>query len=108
MIIGTVGISKYAADALGDVVYIELPALGDEATAEEALGTVESVKSASDVLSPVSGTITSVNEALADTPADLSKDPEDGSWLVKLEATDAATADSLMDEAAYAEYIKGL
>src|SRR5687767_14102981 len=69
MIIGTVGISKYAADALGDVVYIELPALGDEATAEEALGTVESVKSASDVLSPVSGTITSVNEALADTPA---------------------------------------
>ena len=76
--------------------------------AEEPLGTVESVKSASDVNSPVSGTVTSVNEALADTPSELSKDPENASWLVKLETTDAAAAESLMDEAEYAEYVKGL
>ncbi|KAL2210054.1 hypothetical protein CC79DRAFT_1365462 [Sarocladium strictum] len=104
----TVGISQYAADALGDVVYVELPEAGAEVIAEEPLGTVESVKSASDVNSPVSGTVTSVNEALADTPSELSKDPENASWLVKLETTDAAAAESLMDEAEYAEYVKGL
>jgi glycine cleavage system H protein len=93
---------------LGDVVYIELPAPGDEVTAEESFGTVESVKSASDVNSPLSGAITSVNESLADKPADLSKDPEGENWLIKIEATDAAAAESLMDEAAYAEYIKDL
>ncbi|KAH6695361.1 glycine cleavage H-protein-domain-containing protein [Plectosphaerella plurivora] len=104
----TVGISKYAADALGDVVYIELPAEGDEATASEAFGTVESVKSASDIVSPVSGIIIVVNEALAEKPADLSKDPEESGWLVKIESTDATAADALMDEKAYAEYLEGL
>ncbi|KAK0390042.1 hypothetical protein NLU13_3615 [Sarocladium strictum] len=104
----TVGISKYAAEALGDVVYIELPSPGDEVTAEEAFGTVESVKSASDVLSPVSGTITAVNEPLVEKPADLSKDPEDGGWLVKLEVADTASVDGLMDGPAYAEYVENL
>jgi glycine cleavage system H protein len=103
-----VGISKYAAEALGDVVYIELPAEGDEATTGEAFGTVESVKSASDIISPVSGIITAVNEALAEKPADLSKDPEASGWLVKMESTDVSAADALMDEKAYAEYLEGL
>jgi glycine cleavage system H protein len=103
-----VGISKYAAEALGDVVYIELPAEGDETTTGEAFGTVESVKSASDIISPVSGTIGAVNEALAEKPADLSKDPEESGWLVKIESTDVGAADALMDEKAYAEYLEGL
>ncbi|KAF4983907.1 hypothetical protein FZEAL_784 [Fusarium zealandicum] len=102
----TIGISNFAADALGDVVYVELPESGEETTEGESFGTVESVKSASDIVSPVSGSVTEVNEALNDTPADLGKDPEGEAWLIKVEASDVSSLDALMDETAYAEHIK--
>ncbi|KAM5346431.1 hypothetical protein ACJ41O_009436 [Fusarium nematophilum] len=102
----TIGISNYAADALGDVVYVELPAVGEETTEGESFGTVESVKSASDIVAPVSGSIVDVNEPLAEAPADLGKDPEGEGWLIKVEAEDVSALDALMDEAAYAEHTK--
>ncbi|KAJ4234492.1 glycine cleavage system H-protein subunit [Fusarium solani] len=102
----TIGISNYAAEALGDVVYVELPATGDETTEGESFGTVESVKSASDIVAPVSGSVIEVNEPLNDSPADLGKDPEGEGWLIKVEAEDVSALEGLMDEAAYAEHTK--
>lgn len=103
---GTVGISAYAAGALGDVVYVELPAVGDDVTVGEAFGTVESVKSASDVNSPISGSVVEVNQPIADTPSDLGLDPEGEGWLIKIEAEDVSALEGLMDEAAYTEHTK--
>lgn len=81
----TLGISEYAAKALGDVVYVELPEVGLEATAGDAIGAVESVKSASDILSPIGGTVTEVNSELEEKPGALNKDPEGNSWIAKIE-----------------------
>ncbi|KAL6361905.1 hypothetical protein LRP88_05385 [Fusarium phalaenopsidis] len=92
--------------SLGDVVYVELPATGDETTEGEPFGTVESVKSASDIVAPVSGSVVEVNEPLNDSPADLGKDPEGEGWLIKVEAEDVSALEGLMDEAAYAEHTK--
>ena len=103
---GKIGVSIHAAEALGDVVYIELPEKGDEVEQGENFGSVESVKSASELVSPVSGTVTEVNDGLVETPADLSKDPEGEGWLVQVETTDTSGVDELMDEAAYAEFVK--
>lgn len=80
----TLGISEYAAKALGDVVYVELPELELEVSAGEAIGAVESVKSASDILSPIGGTIAEVNDALQEKPGNLNKDPEGNSWIAKI------------------------
>ncbi|KAF1957727.1 hypothetical protein CC80DRAFT_409710 [Byssothecium circinans] len=80
----TLGISTYAAHALGDVVFVELPQLELEVSAGEAIGAVESVKSASDILTPVSGTVAEVNNALEDKPGQLNKDPEGDSWIAKI------------------------
>ncbi|KAF2646139.1 hypothetical protein P280DRAFT_386777 [Massarina eburnea CBS 473.64] len=80
----TLGISTYAAHALGDVIYVELPSPEMEVSAGEAIGAVESVKSASDILSPVSGTVYEVNSALEDKPGQINIDPEDGSWIAKI------------------------
>ncbi|KAF5006816.1 hypothetical protein FDECE_6834 [Fusarium decemcellulare] len=102
----TIGISNYAADALGDVVYVELPEVGEETIEGESFGTVESVKSASDIVAPLSGSVVEVNEPLNDAPADLGKDPEGEGWLIKVEASDVSALDGLMDEAAYAEHTK--
>ncbi|KAF7561255.1 hypothetical protein G7046_g2867 [Stylonectria norvegica] len=102
----TIGISKYAAEALGDVVYVELPGIGDETLVGETFGTVESVKSASDILAPVSGSVVDSNEALNDSPGDLGKDPEGEGWLVKVEASDVSSVGALMSEEAYAEFTK--
>ena len=93
-----VGISDFAQNALGDVVFINLPAEGDSVTAGEALGDVESVKAVSDVICPVSGTVCEVNEALADAPETLNSDPY-GAWSIKVSpVTDTA---ELLDAAAY-------
>ncbi|KAF4968797.1 hypothetical protein FSARC_3824 [Fusarium sarcochroum] len=102
----TIGISNYAAEALGDVVYVELPAKGDEAAEGESFGSVESVKSASDINSPVSGSVVEVNDPIVETPADLGKDPEGDGWLIKVEAEDVSALDALMDEAAYAKHLE--
>ncbi|CAJ0547702.1 Ff.00g044560.m01.CDS01 [Fusarium sp. VM40] len=102
----TIGISKYAAEALGDVVYVELPGTGEEATEGESFGSVESVKSASDINSPVTGSVVEVNDPIVETPADLGKDPEGEGWLIKVEAEDVSALDSLMDETAYAKHLE--
>ena len=93
-----IGISDFAQDALGDVVFVNLPGEGDEATAGEAFGDVESVKAVSDLVSPVSGTIVAVNEELADAPEMLNSDPY-GAWIIKVEGVTAQ--EDLLDAAAY-------
>ena len=93
-----VGISDFAQDSLGDIVFIGLPSVGDTVTMGEALGDVESVKAVSDLVSPVSGTITAVNEALADAPETLNADPY-GAWIIKVEGVTAT--EELLDAAAY-------
>lgn len=98
--------STYAAEALGDVVYIELPEKGDAVEQGESFGSVESVKSASEIVSPVSGTVVRVNDGLVETPADLGKDPEGEGWLVEVETADGSTVEGLMDADAYAEFTK--
>ena len=93
-----IGISDFAQDALGDVVFINLPEVGDTVTAGESFGDVESVKAVSDVNSPVTGVIVEVNEELADSPENLNSDPY-GSWIIKVEKITAT--EDLMDAAAY-------
>ena len=96
--VAIIGISDFAQDALGDVVFVNLPGEGDEATAGEAFGDVESVKAVSDLVSPVSGTIVAVNEELADAPEMLNSDPY-GAWIIKVEGVTAQ--EELLDAAAY-------
>jgi len=96
----TLGISNYAANSLGDVVYIELPETGLEVNAGEAIGAVESVKSASDILSPVGGKVVEVNNELQDKPGQLNKDPEGAAWLAKIEVEGEAEG-KLMSEQEY-------
>ena len=96
--IAVIGISDFAKDALGDVVFINLPEVGDTVTAGESFGDVESVKAVSDVNSPVTGVIVAVNEDLADSPENLNSDPY-GSWIIKVENITAT--EELMDAAAY-------
>jgi glycine cleavage system H protein len=98
--IGYIGITDYAQHALGNVVYVDLPDVDDEVTAGEEFGAVESVKAASDIISPVSGTIIEVNEALDDEPELLNKDAF-GNWIIKVELSDKSELDGLMDAKAY-------
>ncbi len=93
-----IGISDFAQDALGDVVFINLPAEGDSVTAGESFGDVESVKAVSDIISPVTGVICEVNEALADAPETLNSDPY-GAWIIKVKEVDGS--EELLDAAAY-------
>lgn len=93
-----VGISDYAQDALGDVVFINLPEVGDEVTAGESFGDVESVKAVSDLISPVTGTVLEVNEELLDAPEKLNEDPY-GAWIIKVE--NVTEREELLDAAAY-------
>ena len=96
--IAVIGISDFAQDALGDVVFINLPEVGDTVTAGESFGDVESVKAVSDVNSPVTGVIVEVNEELADSPENLNSDPY-GTWIIKVEGVTAQ--EELLDAAAY-------
>ena len=97
---GYIGISDYAQHALGNVVYVDMPDVDDEVTAGEEFGAVESVKDASDLISPVSGTVVEVNEALEDEPELLNKDAF-ANWIIKVQLSDAAELDNLMDAKAY-------
>ena len=97
---GFVGITDYAQHALGNVVYVDMPDVDDEVEAGEEFGAVESVKAASDLISPVSGTVVEVNEALDDEPELLNKDAF-GNWIIKVELSDKSELDSLMDAKAY-------
>ncbi|KAI9716624.1 MAG: glycine cleavage system H-protein subunit [Chrysothrix sp. TS-e1954] len=102
--IGTIGISTYAAKALGDVVYVELPELNSEVSAGDTIGAVESVKSASDIMTPVSGTITEANGALEEKPGTVNKSPENEGWIARLEVRDQGELGALMDLKAYEEF----
>ena len=102
---GFVGISDYAQHALGNVVYVDMPEVDDEVTAGEEFGAVESVKAASDLISPVSGTVVEVNEALEDTPELLNEDAF-GNWIIKVQLSDPSELDNLMDAAAYKAFCK--
>ena len=100
---GFIGISDYAQHALGNVVYVDMPDVDDEVTAGEDFGAVESVKAASDLISPVSGTVVEINEALDDQPELLNEDPYEN-WIIKVELSDKSEVDGLMDAAAYEKF----
>ena len=103
--IGTIGITAYAQQELGDVVFVELPKIGTEIKAGQSFGTIESVKAVSEIFSPVSGKITETNSALADSPEKINQDPHRSAWLVKLQLADPKDTQNLMDAAAYEAYI---
>ena len=96
-----IGITDYAQDALGDVVYVAIPAIGTTVAAGDSFGEVESTKSVSDVYAPVNGTVTAVNDGLADQPGSLNTDPYGDGWLCEIELSDDAQLDGLLDAAAY-------
>lgn len=97
---GTVGITDYAQHALGNVVYVDMPEVDDEVAAGEDFGAIESVKAASDLISPVTGTVTAVNEALVDNPRLVNQDAM-ANWIIKVTIDDPAELDNLLDEEAY-------
>jgi glycine cleavage system H protein len=104
--VATVGITDYAQHELGDIVYVELPDAGTKVEAGQAFGTVESVKSVSEVFSPVTGEVTEVNGALTDKPETVNKDAHGAAWLARIRTTNAAAElDALMDAAAYEAYV---
>lgn len=100
--IATVGISDYAQHALGNIVYVDMPEVGDEVTAGEEFGAVESVKAASDLISPVSGEVVEINEELEDAPEKINEDAY-ANWIMKVKVSDASEIESLLDAAAYAK-----
>jgi len=105
---GTVGISAYAAKALGDVVFVELPDVGAEFDKGDEAAVVESVKAASEVYTPVGGEVTAVNEALEDAPETVNASPDGDGWFLKIKISDADELEGLMDETKYKDYCDGL
>ena len=103
----TVGITQHAQDALGDVVFVDLPEVGQTFAARDIAGVVESVKAAADVFMPVSGKVTEVNEALRADPSLANSDPLGAGWFFKVQLSDPAQLDALMDEAGYAAFTAG-
>ncbi len=102
------GITDFAQKQLGDVVYIELPAVGAELGVHQTIGVVESVKAVSDVYSPISGKVTEVNTALNDAPETLNQDPHGRGWIVKLAVKDKSELESLLSASEYEKYVEGL
>ncbi|MDQ3908212.1 MAG: glycine cleavage system protein GcvH [Acidobacteriota bacterium] len=104
--VGTIGITDHAQNSLGDVVYVELPKVGDQFGAHEAFGSVESVKAVSELFCPVKGEVTEVNESLQDEPEKVNTDPYGAAWMIKLKINDAGEIDKLMNAAEYEDYVK--
>jgi glycine cleavage system H protein len=102
--IGTVGITDYAQNSLGDIVYVDAPKVGDAVTANATFGSVESVKAVSDLYSPVTGTVTEVNESLKTEPDKINAAPHD-TWIIKVELSDPSQVEKLLDAAAYEAFI---
>lgn len=102
----TIGITDFAADALGDIVFVELPAVGTELSTGDVFGEAESTKSVSELYAPVAGTVTEVNEAVVDDPALVNSSPFEQAWLIKVTIADGA-ADDLLDRDAYVALTKG-
>ena len=105
---GVVGITEYAQSQLGDVVFVELPPIGQSLSKGAEAATVESVKAASEVNAPVSGTVVDVNSALTDSPGLVNEDPSGKGWFLKIKLTDATELESLMDEDTYREFLKAV
>lgn len=103
----TIGITDYAQDALGDVVFVQVPEVGRSVSAGEAVGEVESTKSVSDIYAPVTGTVVAVNDDLSGAPEQLNSDPYGSGWLCVIEVSDAASLDALIDATAYQALIDG-
>ena len=101
-----IGITDYAQNSLGDVVYVELPKAGDKFAANEAFGSVESVKAVSEVFSPVTGAVQQINEALADDPEIVNSDPYGNGWMIRMEMTNPGEVDSLLTAAEYEDFTK--
>ncbi|MCP4328988.1 MAG: glycine cleavage system protein GcvH [Alphaproteobacteria bacterium] len=106
--VGTIGITDYAQQQLGDVVYVELPEVGRTVEKDGDMATIESVKAASEIFAPVSGEVVKVNSALDDDPATVNSDAEGQGWMVKLRIADAGQLEGLMDAAAYKKFVEGL
>lgn len=104
--IGTVGISEFAQEQLGDVVFVELPDIGKSVSQDTEAAVVESVKAASEIYSPVTGEVVEVNEGLVDEPGVVNGDPLGGGWFFKIKIDDPEELDALMDDAAYAAFVK--
>lgn len=104
----TAGITDYAQDQLGDIVYVELPPLGESLTQFEPFGVVESVKAASDLYAPLSGEVLEVNEELSDHPQFVNEDPYGKGWMIKIEPSDTSELDNLLTAEDYEEHLKGL
>jgi glycine cleavage system H protein len=102
--IGTIGITDYAQNSLGDIVYVDAPKVGDTVTANKTFGSVESVKAVSDLFSPVSGKVTAVNDALKTEPDKINEDAH-GTWIIKVELSNPAEVGTLLDAAAYEAFI---
>ena len=100
-----VGITAHASEQLGDVVFVELPEVGDEVSKDDDIVVIESVKAASDILAPIDGEIVEVNDVLADEPGKVNEDPEGDAWFFKIKASDPSQMDDMMDEAAYKAFI---
>ena len=106
--VGTIGITNYAQEQLGDVVFVDVPQVGRKVTKGESIAVVESVKAASDIFAPVSGEIVEANGALTDSPGDVNAEPMGKGWFFKLKLSDKSELDSLMDQAAYEAFVKSL
>ena len=102
-----VGITDYAQDALGDVVFVQLPTVGDAVKAGDTFGEVESTKSVSDIYAPVSGTVVAVNDALSDAPQLVNEDPYGEGWICEIDVSDDSQFGGLLDAAAYVELVEG-
>ena len=106
--VATVGITAYAAEQLGDVVFVEVPEVGKAVSQGDGLAVVESVKAASDVYAPISGEVVEANAALSDAPETVNAVPEAGGWFARLKVSDPAQVEGLMDRAAYEQYLSTL
>ncbi len=104
--VATVGITEHAQEALGDITYVELPAVGKAVQAGEMLCVIESVKAASDVFAPVAGSVASVNDALDDAPETLNESPEEKGWICTLSGVDASALEGLMTTGQYADFCR--
>lgn len=101
-----IGITDYAQNSLGDVVYVELPKAGDQFGANEPFGSVESVKAVSEVFTPIAGSVVTINESLADEPENVNNDPYGGGWMIRLKMDNASAVDSLLTAAEYEDFTK--